>query len=61
MIKSGTLQGYRKRLRGIGKKKKRDGAVIMKPVEYWAFVVISEEKTIKIRVILKRIGDEKTI
>ena len=33
----------------------------MKPIEYWAFVAINEEKNIKIRVIVRRIGDGKII
>ena len=33
--KSGTIQEYRKILTAVGKKSARDGAVLMKNVEYW--------------------------
>ena len=54
--KSGTLQEYRKELITVGKKDK-SGLCLTKPVEYWGFVAIMSEKQIKIRVILRRIGD----
>ena len=45
----------------IGKKSARDGAVALKHVEYWAFVAIVGERLIKIRVILRRVGDGNVI
>lgn len=59
--KAGTIQEYRKTLGPIGKKSKRDGSVLMKNIEYWAFVAVFSENTIKIRVILRKIGDGKII
>ena len=59
--KSGTIQEYRKSLAPIGKKSTRDGAVPLKHVEYWAFVAIVGERLIKIRVILRRVGDGNII
>lgn len=55
--KSATLQEYRKLLTPIGKKSARDGAVPMKEVEYWGFVAIVGEKRIKVRVVLRRVGN----
>ncbi|MFH1956371.1 MAG: hypothetical protein ABIJ28_01875 [Patescibacteria group bacterium] len=55
--KSGTLQEYRKSLNPIGKKSKRDGMISMKTVEYWGFIAIIGQNQIKIRVVLRRIGD----
>lgn len=55
--KSGTIQEYRKSLIPIGKKSERDGMTPMKNVEYWGFAAIVGEKQIKIRVVLRRIGD----
>ncbi|MFH1575798.1 MAG: hypothetical protein ABIB55_02545 [Candidatus Nealsonbacteria bacterium] len=57
---SGTLQEYRKGLTAVGKKS-RDGLVPMKITEYWGFVAIVGEKQIKIRVVLRRIGDGNII
>ncbi len=60
--KSGTLQEYRKILSPIGSKSKRDGAIIMKQIEYWAFIAITgKNNTVKVRVILRRIGDGNII
>ncbi len=56
--KAGTLQEYRKQLITIGKKGK-DGFFKTKEVEYWGFSSIYLKTQIKIRVILKRIGDGK--
>jgi len=53
---SGTLQEYRKALVAVGKKGK-DGLSRTKEVEYWGFVAIVGESKIKIRTILRRIGD----
>ena len=55
--KSGTLQEYRTGLTTIGKTGK-DGLAIAKITEYWGFVgIVGESKRIKIRVVLRRIGD----
>jgi len=53
---SGTLQEYRKGLTMTGKKSK-DGLTQAKVTEYWGFVAIIGEKQIKIRVVLRRVGD----
>ncbi len=58
---SGTLQEYRKTMGPIGKKSKRDGSRIMKLIEYWGFIAIVGENRIKIRTILRRIGDGNII
>ena len=55
--KSGTIQEYRKILTPIGKKSSRDGMVSMKNVEYWGLVAIIGDNRIKIRTILRQIGD----
>ena len=55
--KSGTIQEYRKLLTPIGKKSARDGAVPMKNVEYWGLVAIVGAKGIKVRTVLRRVGD----
>ena len=57
---SGTLQEYRKELVASGKKGK-DGFTRMKEAEYWGFVAILSESKIKIRVVLRRIGDGNII
>lgn len=54
--KSGTLQEYRKGLVSI-RKKGKDGFIRMKNAEYWGFIAITGNPKIKIRVILRRIGD----
>ena len=59
--KSGTLQEYRNNLEAVGHKSKRDGSVKMKNVEYWTFIAIVGENKIKIRVILRRVGDGNII
>jgi len=58
--KSGTIQEYRKTFIPIGKKG-RDGFTKTKNVEYWAFIAIIGEHQIKIRVIIRKIGDGKII
>ncbi|MBU4030829.1 hypothetical protein KJ756_01555 [Patescibacteria group bacterium] len=58
--KSGTLQEYRKNLLAIGKKAK-DGLRRTKEAQYWGFVAIIGNPKIKIRVILRRIGDGNII
>ncbi len=58
--KAGTLQEYRKDMVAIGKKAD-DGFRRMKEVQYWGFVAIVGESKIKIRIILRRIGDGNII
>ena len=53
---SGTLQEYRKSFLTVTKKAK-DGFARTKDVEYWGFVAIVGESKIKIRAILRRLGD----
>jgi len=55
--KSGTIQEYRKLLTPIGKSSPRDGATPMKEVSYWGLVAIVKEKNIKVRVILRKVGN----
>lgn len=57
---SGTLQEYRKGLTSVGKKSK-DGLAPMKETEYWGFVAIVGENKIKIRVVVRRVGDGNII
>ena len=52
-----TLQEYRKLLSPMGDRAKRDGAVTMKMVEWWGFVAIFVEHEIKVRVVVRRVGD----
>jgi hypothetical protein len=54
---AGTIQEYRNLLMPIGKPAARDGAVKMKAVEYWGLVAIVGENKIKIKTILRRVGD----
>jgi len=58
--KSGTLQEYREKLIAAGKRAK-DGFVKMKETQYWGFSAIIGNPQIKIRVILRRIGDGNII
>lgn len=58
--KSGTLQEYRKDIVAVGKKG-NDGFRKTKEVQYWGFVAIIGEQKIKIRVILRKIGDGNVI
>ncbi len=58
--KSGTVQEYRKTLSSVGKKSK-DGSKQMKNIEYWGFVAIIGENKIKIKTVLRRIGDGNII
>ena len=55
--KSGTIQEYRKLLTPIGKKSSRDGAVPMKKVEYRGLVAIVGPRSVKMRTVLRRVGD----
>jgi hypothetical protein len=55
--KSGTVQEYRKSLVRVGKPSKRDGLTPMKEAEYWGFVaIVGTSHSIKIRVIVRKIG-----
>jgi hypothetical protein len=55
--KSGTIQEYRKLLTPIGKPSPGNGSVPMKEVQYWGLVAIVGEKQIKVRTVLRKIGD----
>jgi hypothetical protein len=55
--KSGTIQEYRKLLTPIGKPSPRNGSIPMKEVQYWGLVAIVGEKQIKVRAVLRRVGD----
>jgi len=60
--KTGTLQEYRADLIRVGKKSHKDNLARTKKVEYWGFIAIAgRDKKIKIRVILRRIGDGNII
>ena len=54
---SGTIQEYRKVLAPIGKSHSRDGLTKLKEIEYWGLVAILGKKIIRVRVILRRVGD----
>jgi hypothetical protein len=53
---SGTLQEYRKGLISMGKRSK-DGLTPTKLTEYWGFVAIVGDNRIKIRVVVRKVGD----
>jgi hypothetical protein len=55
--KSGTIQEYKKTLAPVGEKSKRDGFISVKEIEYWGLIAIVGSKSIKIKTILRRIGD----
>lgn len=57
---SGTVQEYRKGLTAVGKKSK-DGLALMKETEYWGFVAIVGKNKIKIRVVVRKVGDGNII
>jgi hypothetical protein len=52
-----TLQEYRKLLGPVGDKAKRDGAIAMKLIEWWGFVAIFVKQDIKVRVVVRKVGD----
>ena len=54
-----TLQEYRRLLSPVGDPARRDGSVSMKLIEWWAFVAIFVKQEIKIRVIVRKVGDGK--
>lgn len=55
--KSGTIQEYRRLLSPVGKPSISNGAVQMKEIEYWGLIAIVGENKIKVRTILRRVGD----
>ena len=55
--KSGTIQEYRKLLTPIGKRSPQDGSIKMKEVEYWGLIGIVGLREIKVRTVLRRVGD----
>jgi hypothetical protein len=55
--KSGTVQEYRRLLTLIGKPSAQNGSIPMKEVEYWGLVAIIGDSKIKIRTVLRRVGD----
>ena len=55
--KSGTIQEYRKLLTPIGEKSKKEGSIPVKEIEYWGLVAIVGSKSIKVKTILRRVGD----
>ena len=59
--KSGTLQEYRKNLMPIGEKSEKDGLRQAKTVEWWGFIAIIGDSQIKIKVILRKIGNGNII
>ncbi len=54
--KSGTIQEYRNTLTSFGPKSK-DGFTKMKNVEYWGLIAIVGDNKIKVKVILRKVGD----
>jgi len=59
--KSATIQEYRKLLTPIGSRSERDGFVSMKEVEYWGMIAIIGENKIKVKTILRRVGNGKIV
>jgi len=54
--KSGTIQEYRRLLTPIGKLS-ANGAIPMKEVQYWGMAAIVGQNQIKVRAILRQVGD----
>lgn len=54
---AGTVQEYRELYSPIGNKRSSDGAVSMKKVFYWGFIGIVGERRLKVRLVVRRIGD----
>jgi len=52
-----TLQEYRKILSPVGDRSPRDGSIKMKMVEWWGLIAIFVEHDIKVRVVLRKVGD----
>ena len=59
--KAGTLQEYRKILSPVGNRSVKNDSVAMRLVEYWGFVAIIGSRDLKIKVILRRVGDGNII
>jgi hypothetical protein len=59
--KSATIQEYRKLLTPIGNKSNGDGFVPMKEVEYWGMIAIIGEEQIKVKTILRRVGNGNVV
>ena len=59
--KSGTLQEYRKKLMPIGEKSEKDGLRQAKIVEWWGFIAITGNPQVKIKVILRKVGNGNII
>ena len=55
--KSGTIQEYRKLLTPIGKPSFNDKSIPMKEVHYWGLVALMGEKQIKVKTVLRKVGD----
>ena len=55
--KSTTVQEYRKRLSPADKKSPRDGLTTIKTVEWWGFVAIFVKQDIKVRVVVRKVGN----
>jgi len=53
---AGTLQEYRKKIITVGNKGK-DGFTKTKEAQYWGFVAIVGKSQIKIKVIIRKVGD----
>lgn len=54
--KAGTVQEYRKMLSPLGKRG-TDGFVKTKEIEYWGLIAILGQRPMRVRVILRRVGD----
>lgn len=54
-----TLQEYRRLLGPVGQPSARDGSVPMKLIEWWGFVAIFVKQEIKVRVIVRKVGEGK--
>lgn len=57
--KSGTIQEYRTTMQVEGRRYSRSKSQKMKTVEYWGLVAIVSEAKIKIKVILRKVGNGK--
>lgn len=55
--KATTVQEYRKLLMPVGERSRRDGSTAMKLTEWWGFVAIFIQQDIKVRVIVRKVGD----
>ena len=55
--KSGTVQEYRKLLSPVGEPAARNGEIRMKIVQYWGLVAIVGKRQIKVKTVLRKVGD----